>query len=142
MRTPSGEPPEADTTQIRRLVDEIARAYETGDLGSLDTIYHESATVFEGDKADTGWPSYRDGHLVPELELLSDRRLRFEGIRVRLTGSTAWATCRYALTAVRDGEDVTARGLGTMVFRRFAGRWRLVHAHTSTGGGNEDGNGG
>jgi ketosteroid isomerase-like protein len=142
VRTPGGEPPEADTTQVRRALDVIALAFETGDLAALDTIYHENVTVFEGGRADEGWLAYRDGHLAPELEALSERSLRFEDVRIRLAGSTAWAACRYTLTAVRDGDEVAAQGLCTMVFRKFAGRWRLVHSHTSTGGGNEDGSGG
>jgi ketosteroid isomerase-like protein len=131
VRTPSGEPPEADTTRIRLLVDLIADAYRTGDLAGLDTVYHEGVTVFEGGRADQGWMTYRDGHLAAELESLSERRLDFEDVEIRLAGSTALVTYSYTLTAVRAGEQIAARGLGTMLFRRFAGRWRLVHSHTS-----------
>lgn len=133
VRTPSGEPPEADTTRIRRLVDVIGEAYGSGDLVGLDTIYHESVTVFEGGRLERGWTTYRDGHLVPEIESLSERRLQFEDVEIRLAGGTAVVTCSFSLTARHDGELITTRGLATMVFRRFAGRWRLVHSHTSAG---------
>jgi ketosteroid isomerase-like protein len=133
VRTPSGEPPEADTTQIRRLLEVIADAYQSGDLAALDTIYHEGVTVYEGGRVDRGWIAYRDGHLAREIEGLSERRLSFEDVEIRLAGSTALVTCSYTLTARRDAEEITAHGLGTMVFRRFAGRWRLVHSHTSAG---------
>lgn len=132
VRTPSGEPPEADTTRVRMLVDEIARAYETGDLAALDTIYHDSASVYEGGRVDSSWPAYRDEHLAAELAEPGDRRLAFDDIRIRLSGGTALVTCRYRLTAARQGEQIAVRGLSTMVFRRFGGRWRLVHAHWST----------
>jgi ketosteroid isomerase-like protein len=133
VRTPSGEPPEADTTQVRRLLDVIADAFDSGDLAALDTIYHEDVTVYEGGRVDRGWIAYRDGHLAPEIEGLSERRLSFEDVEIRLAGSTALVTCSYTLTAQRDAEAITAHGLWTMVFRRFAGRWRLVHSHTSAG---------
>ncbi len=133
VRTPSGEPPEADTARIRRLVDLIAEAYQSGDLAGLDTIYHEDVTVYEGGRVDAGWIAYRDGQLALEIEGLSERRLDFEDLEIRLAGSTALVTCSYTLTAQRDGERITVHGLATMVFRRFAGRWRLVHSHTSTG---------
>jgi ketosteroid isomerase-like protein len=133
VRTLSGEPPEADTTQVRRLLDVIADAFESGDLAALDTIYHEGVTVYEGGRVDQGWIAYRDGHLAPEIEGLSERRLAFEDVEIRLAGSTALVTCSYTLTAQRDAEGITAHGLRTMVFRRFAGRWRLVHSHTSAG---------
>jgi ketosteroid isomerase-like protein len=133
VRTPSGEPPEADTTRIHRLVDLIADAYRTGDLAGLDTVYHEGVTVYEGGRVDRGWITYRDGHLALEIEGLSERRLDFEDVEIRLAGSTALVTCSYTLMALREGEQVTTHGLWTMIFRRFAGRWRLVHSHTSAG---------
>ncbi|MGD2152703.1 MAG: nuclear transport factor 2 family protein [Gemmatimonadales bacterium] len=135
VRTPSGEPPEADTTQVRRLLELIAESYRTGDLVALDTIYHEGATIYEGGRAERGWLAYRDNRLAVEIEELSERRLSFGDIEIRLADGTALVTCNYTLTARRDGEQVTTHGLGTMVFRKFAGRWRLVHSHTSEGAG-------
>lgn len=133
VRTPSGEPPEADTARVRKAIDAIAHAFETGDLAPLDTIYHESVTAYEDGRIVQGWLQYRDQHLVPEVEALTRRQLRFEDISVRLAGNTAWATCRYTRQALRDGEPVVARGLSTMIFRKVAGGWRVVHSHTSTG---------
>ncbi len=135
VRTPSGEPPEADTTRVRKVLDAIALGFETGELSALDTIYHDSVTVYEGGDAIIGWARYRDERLVPEIESLTDRHLRFEDVTIRLVGSTAWITCRYTRTAIRDGEDHAARGVATLIFRKLAGRWRLVHSHTSNGGG-------
>ena len=133
VRTPSGEPPEADTARVRKAIDAIALAFDTGDIAPLDTIYDEGVTVYEGGRVVRGWLQYRDGHLAPEIEALTDRKLRFEDISVRLAGNTAWATCRYTRQALRDGEPELAHGLGTMIFRKVAGGWRLVHAHASTG---------
>ncbi len=131
VRTPSGEPPEADTARVRKVIDELARAFERGDLTSLDTLYHDSVTVFEGANVDRGWMAYRNGHLAPELVALGERRVRLDDVRVRLAGSTAWATYAYTLSATRDGERLAVRGVGTMVLRKLGGRWRVVHSHTS-----------
>jgi ketosteroid isomerase-like protein len=132
VRTPSGEPPEADTVRVRKLIEAIAESFGTGDLAALDTIYHDSVTVFEGGSVDRGWRAYRDGHLAPELRALSDRRLRFRDVRVHLAGSMAWATARYDLSATAEGGTVSAEGLATFVFRKRGGRWRVVHVHTSS----------
>ncbi len=131
VRTPSGQPPEADTAAVRKAIEATARAFETGDLASLDTIYHDSVLVFESGGIDRGWLSYRNEHLAPELEVLSDRRFDIEGIRIRIARTTAWATFRFTLEATRDGKRISASGVGTMVFQKLRGRWRLVHSHTS-----------
>lgn len=138
VRTPSGEPPEADTTRIRANLAAISRAYQTGELSTLDSIYHDSVTVFEGGRIDRGWASYRDRHLARELEAMSDRRLDFADVRVNLVGGTAWVTCRYRLSGTRDGKAVASTGVQTFVFRRSRGRWQVVHVHSSAasrGGG-------
>ncbi|NIW35228.1 MAG: DUF4440 domain-containing protein [Gemmatimonadetes bacterium] len=132
VRTPSGEPPEADSVRVRETVEAIAAALEGGDLVALDSIYHDSVLVYEGGGVDRGWAVYRDGHLRPELEALTDLRFRFDDIRVRLADGTAWVTCRYALDALHDGQAVSARGVATLVFRELGRRWRLVHIHTSS----------
>ncbi len=133
VRTPSGEPPEADTTRVRRLLDALADAYSSGDLAAFDTIVHDSLTVFEGGRVDDGWRTYRDDHLAAELAALDERRLRFEAVRVRLSGSTAWATGRYTLSAMHEGREIVLSGLATAVFWRHGGSWRLAHWHLSAG---------
>ncbi len=132
VRTPSGEPPEADSIRVRRTVEAIATALERGDLISLDSIYHDSVLVYEGGGVDRGWAAYRDRHLLPELEALTDLQFVFDNITVRLAGGTAWVTCRYALDATHDGRAVSARGVATLIFRELGKRWRLVHIHTSS----------
>lgn len=131
VRTPSGQPPEADTTRVRLTMEAIAVALEAGDLASLDTICHDSITVFEYGRLQRGWADYREHYLRPELRALSRLRLRMYDVRVRLARNTAWATYGFRLSAVRDGQDVEARGAGTMIMQNLQGRWRLVHSHTS-----------
>jgi ketosteroid isomerase-like protein len=131
VRTPGGEAPEADTLRVRKAIETVAVAFESGDLATLDSLVHDSVMVYENGRVDRGWVVYRDQKLLPRLRILNARRLRLTDIRVRLAGSTAWATCRFDLSANRSGETVSARGVGTMVFQRLSGRWRLVHWHMS-----------
>ncbi len=130
VRTPSGETPEADTTRVRKAMQAIARGFVTGDLLSLDTLYHDSVLVFAGGSIGRGWVWYRD-QLAAEMEVLSERRMLYEDIRVRQSGSTAWATYRFTMEGLHDGNQISVNGLGTMVFQRLSGRWRLAHSHTS-----------
>lgn len=132
VRTPSGEAPEADTALVRSLIETMGDALGAGSLSTLDTIFHDSVTVYEGGGVDVGWPRYRDGHLVPELQALEDRDFRFRSVQVRLSNNTAWATARYDLRAIREGEPLAVQGGATLIFRKLSGRWRLVHLHLSS----------
>lgn len=132
VRTPDGEPPEADTIRVRRAVEAIAAAFNAGDVRALDTLYHDSVLVYESGRIDRGWAAYRDEHLIPEIRELEDRELEFAAIDVRLADGTGWATVRYTLDAIHRGDTVSVRGVGTLVFQEVAGRWRVVHSHTSS----------
>lgn len=138
VRTPSGEAPEADTLRVRKAIEDIASAFESGDPGTLDSLFHDDLTVYENGRVYTGWVAYRDQVVQPMLESLNDRRLRLTDIHVRLAGSTAWATCRFDLSADGSGQGLSVRGVGTAVFQRLAGRWRLVHWHASAGNAGDD----
>jgi ketosteroid isomerase-like protein len=137
VRTPSGRPPEADTTVVRQAIAAVANAFETGDLTVLDSIYADNVTIYEGGNAWQGWRRYRDEHLIVEIESLTDRRLQFENIEVRLAGTTAWSTYSFTLTALHGGTPIRADGVATMVFRKLGGGWRIVHSHTSARAGNQ-----
>ena len=133
VRTPSGEPPEADTTRIRKAMDAVAEAFETGDLESLDTLYHERVLIYEWGSVSEGWQAYRDDRLEPELDEFENRRYLIEDRRIRLAGTTAWATYRYTVEAGPARDRLFASGVGTMVFQKLRGRWLIVHSHTSAG---------
>ncbi len=136
VRTPSGEPPAADTTRIRAAIDVLARAIETSDLAALDTVVAEGVSVIVDGVVVAAGREDRD-RMLAHLEALDERRLRFDDIQVSLAGSTAWVTARYASSAVHAGAPSTRTGVATMVFTRRAGRWWLIHLHASgsSGGG-------
>ena len=131
VRTPSGEPPAADTTRVRATIETLAAAFEAGDMQALDSIIADSSSFFEDGRVAASWPDYRQQMLTPQLNRLTERRLRFDDIDVTLAGRTAWATAAYALEALHDGEPVSRAGVATMIFRKRAGSWWLVHVHSS-----------
>lgn len=131
VRTVSGEPPEADTIRVRRTIEAFARGWETGDLSALDSVVHDSLTVFDGAEIDRGWRAYREGHLASELGSREGRRFVVSDVRPRLAGSTAWVTFTYERSALRGDRPVELAGTGTAVLQKLGGRWRIVHLHTS-----------
>lgn len=131
VRTPSGRPPEADTTQIRAVLETFRGAIVSGDLTPLDSLFSEDALVYASGRATRGWAEYRNGDLAESLEWLSERRLRFDDVAVHLADETAWATLRWTLMGVHDGAPATSRGVATFIFEKREGRWRLVHLHDS-----------
>lgn len=110
-----------------------AQGFETGDLTMLDTIWahDDGVTVFESGYANYGWADYRDHHLKPEIDEMKNVKYQLSDIKTRVSGNTAWATFKYALSADLKERHVDANGLGTAVLEKHGNDWKIVHWHTS-----------
>ena len=110
-----------------------AQGFETGDLAMLNTLWSndEGVTVFESGGANYGWADYRDHHLKPELDEMTNMKYKLSDIKTRVSGNTAWATFKYALSADLKERHVDANGLGTAVLQKQGNDWKIVHWHTS-----------
>jgi ketosteroid isomerase-like protein len=110
-----------------------AQGFETGDLAMLNSIWanDEGVTVFESGYANYGWADYRDHHLKPEIDEMKNVKYQLSDIKTRVSGNTAWATFKYALSADLKERHVDANGLGTAVLEKRGNDWKIVHWHTS-----------
>lgn len=122
--------PAAEATAVLR---QNARAFETADMKTLDTLWAHDAdvTVFESGHANYGWTDYRDHHLKPEVEEMKGLEYQLSDIRTRVSGSTAWSTFKYSIRAELKGQKIDSAGLGTAVLENRDGAWKIVHWHTS-----------
>ena len=118
---------------VRELLARNAAAFERGDMAALDKLWanDESVTVFESGHANYGWADYRDNHLGPELKEMKNVKYALSDVRAKVSGATAWATFKYALSADAGGRRVEVSGLGTAVLERRGQEWQIVHWHTS-----------
>ena len=118
---------------IKEVLMKNAAGFERGDMAALNAVWanDESVTVFESGHANYGWADYRDNHLAPELKEMKNVKYRLSDIRAKVSGATAWATFKYALTADVGARRVEVAGLGTAVLERRGQEWRIVHWHTS-----------
>jgi len=72
------------------------------DLAALDKIWANSEDIygFETGHANYGWTDYRNSHLRPELkEFKKNTRYAFSDLKVKASGSLAYATFKYTLSA-------------------------------------------
>lgn len=117
----------------RAAVVQHAEAIEKRDLAALDKLYADDPEllIIENAGADKSWKEYRDHHLAPELADAKDLRYRYTNIRVEVEGALAWATFGYELHLALKDKPIDVVGRGTMVLRKQAGAWKIVHSHTS-----------
>ncbi|MCC6430324.1 MAG: DUF4440 domain-containing protein, partial [Gemmatimonadaceae bacterium] len=108
-------------------------AAERGDLTALDSLYAgDSLLVIEGAGMNRGWADYRDNHLAPELKEFRNFRYRPFEIEARVSGTLAWATYRYALSADVPDRKVDVVGRGTAILERRGDRWVVRLTQTAS----------
>ena len=123
----------ASSDPVEAVLLRNAQGFETGDLAMLNTIWanDEGVTVFESGYANYGWADYRVHHLKPEIDEMRNVKYQLSDIKTRVSGKTAWATFKYALSADLKGRHVDANGIGTAVLEKRGSDWKIVHWHTS-----------
>ena len=123
-----------DSTEvIRSVLTRSATAFERSDMAEMEKLWanDESVTVFESGHANYGWADYRDHHLGPEMKEMKNVKYNLSDIRVKVSGNTAWATFKYAISADLGTRHVDSVGLGTAILEKRGDDWRIVHWHSS-----------
>jgi len=122
-----------DERSVREVIIQSATGFEKGDMAALEKLWanDEAVTVFESGHANYGWADYRDHHLGPEMKEMKNTRYTLSDIKVKVSGNTAWATFKYAISADIGTRHVEGAGLGTVVLEKRGADWRIVHWHSS-----------
>ena len=120
-------------TAVREVLSRSASAFEKGDMAALEKLWanDESVTVFESGHANYGWADYRDKHLGPEMKEMKNTKYTLSDIKVKVSGNTAWATFKYAISGDIGTRHVDGAGLGTAVLEKRGEDWKIVHWHSS-----------
>lgn len=128
--------PAADVLAIHRLLHRYARAVNTVDLELLGEIWSRSPEVSfiypQGE--ERGFQAIEENVFEKAMGgQFSTRDLLIDDVAVHVQGDAAWSEFHWIFHATlrKDGSTVTTRGVETQIYRREAGRWRLVHVHYS-----------
>ncbi len=125
-------PPDAASADadVRATLDEQVAAWNRGDLRGFMEGYLASPdlTFVSGTHVERGWQPTLERYLA-RYPAGKQGTLAFEDLEVHVLpgGNDAWVLGRYRLS-----QEVTQSGRFTLVLRRVAGRFRVVHDHTSS----------
>jgi beta-aspartyl-peptidase (threonine type) len=116
---------------IRAVLDAQTAAWNRGDIeGFMDGYARSPDIVFiSGDSLTHGWQTVLDRYKKGYDSREKMGTLQFSDLDVKLVGKDAAIVIgRWQLTRAGD----TPHGRFTLIFRRRAEGWRIVHDHTSS----------
>ena len=128
--------PASDVKEVRQLIERYMKAVDTVDLNLLSQIWSrssESSFIYPLGE-EHGFDAIEQ-HVFQDVMggMFSARDLQTQGVTVHVNGKAAWSEFHWIFHARmrKDGSAVTTRGVETQIYRKEAGRWRLVHVHYS-----------
>ena len=116
---------------VRAVLDAQILAWNRGDIeGFMDGYARSDEIVFvSGDTVTLGWQTVLDRYKKNYDSREKMGRLAFTELETKLLNSdTAVVIGRWQLTRERDAPQ----GRFTLIFRRAAPGWRIIHDHTSS----------
>src|SRR5262249_39880355 len=120
-----------DAADIRKVLDEQVVAWNKGDLVGFMKGYWNSKdlTFVSGKDATRGWQETLDRYKKRyQSEGKEMGKLAFSDIEVReLAPGVALVTGKWELTLSKE----TIGGRYSLIFKKLAEGWRIVHDHTS-----------
>ncbi len=122
-------PPAED--QIRQVLSDQAAAWNKGDLDGFMQGYWNSPdlTFFSGNSKAQGWQATLDRYVKKyKSEGKEMGQLTFSDVKIEMLGpDSAFVRGRFELVQSKDKPT----GLFTLIFKRTADGWRIIHDHTS-----------
>lgn len=114
-------------------VDAFHAALRSKDTGGALSLLDRGLVVFEFGQVDPTAEGYAFRHLPFDIDLAAATRWELQTRRVGGEGAERWVLSTYRVTGKQsDGTPIDQTTLETVILRRGAGAFRIVHFHWST----------
>ena len=122
----------AEARDAERVVDAFHDALARGDAAAAAAMLDDSAVIYEEGEAEQSRAAYVASHLPADIAFLKGVK---ETVVDRVGGAssgTAWIATRGRIEGRFRDKPVNRETTETMVLRRDARGWRIVHIHWSS----------
>ena len=132
LATPLAHAADATAIQsaVRAVLDEQEKDWNAGNIERFMRGYHQSPTTrfASGGNVTLGWQSVMERYRRTYADKTAMGRLTFSDLDITVASEdTAVAFGRWQLKREKDEPS----GLFTLLFRKTAEGWKIVHDHTS-----------
>jgi ketosteroid isomerase-like protein len=122
----------ADARAAVEVVDAFSAALKSGDIVRATTYLHPDVLVLESGGAERSRAEYLTEHAGADAEFLRDATIVPLARRVDAAGELAWVASESRIEYPYEGATKRVLSTETMVLRRDAEGWKIVHIHWSS----------
>ena len=128
----AGMPQGNENNVIDYRIAEMLAAWQLGDISLLHSVYADDVSVVSGsfEAPIMGWPNFLVTYQKLRARVSSVQKDRYNTYTV-VRGTLAWSSFQWEFNGQVDGNAARWRGQTTLVLEKRAGKWMIVHDHTS-----------
>lgn len=114
------------------VVDRFNAALKAGDFATVQQLLDERVLILESGGAERTRDEYMGHHAIADAAFLAGASVRRLARGGQAQGDVAWVGTESEVTPAAGSDAKPALGTETMVLRRGADGWRIVHIHWSS----------
>lgn len=120
------------TQQVIAVVDQFGTALKAADMASVSRLLDERVLILESGGAERSRDEYLGHHAISDAAFLGGATITTKQRNAQVHGDTAWVASESEITSGQGEAAKTVLSTETMVLRRQAGAWKIVHIHWSS----------
>lgn len=114
------------------IVDKFGKALAAGDLKLVGSLLDPAVLILESGGAERSREEYLGHHAIADAAFLKGAHQQIKRRTARISGDMVWVGTESELHVTKDGKPATVLSAETMVLKRAAEGWRIVHIHWSS----------
>ncbi len=125
-------PPGNDNDLIDYRIAEMLAGWQLGDTSLLHSVYADDVSVVSGayEPPILGWTNFLATFQKLRARITAAQKDRYNTFTV-VRGTLAWSSFQWEFHGEVDGRPANWRGQTSLVLEKRAGKWMIVHDHTS-----------
>jgi ketosteroid isomerase-like protein len=131
-KTKAAPPAAAPAVPEITIDTDFRAALASGNAALAGSYLSDDVLIFEGGHIERSKAEYQSHHLNSDIAFASTTQYRVLSRAVKVVGDTAWTTTEGQTTGEWRGRAINSIGTETMLMRKTAGQWRIVHIHWSS----------
>ena len=113
-------------------VQALHEALSSGNASEVERVLDPNVLILEGGHVERSGKEYAEHHLPADLKFMKSVAYKLERQSGDTVGDLAWVVSEGRLSAVREGKPVDVVSTETLVLKRSAAGWKVVHIHWSS----------
>ncbi len=118
--------------EVIAAVDALSAALKAGSLDRVGELLADDVLILENGGVEHSSREYLDGHAKHDAAFLKNARVEVKRRTARVEGDMAWVGTESELHTSKEGKPSTLLSTETMVLKKSASKWRIVHIHWSS----------